>query len=517
MKDHPTCGDIARWLRLVVEAGDVIELRILGVVDNPRYPAFTVSGYFAHDHLDELARFAMEWTGKADGCYITINPVVPDLLARAANRIVKRPKHATGDGEIVRRAGLVFDTDPKRPAGVSATDAEKVLARERIDQVVAELARRRWPVPILADSGNGYHARYAIDLPNDDQAHDLVKRVLKAADAKFSDDRVHIDTKLGNASRIIKLYGTMARKGDHTEDRPHRWSQVLSVPEQLTVVPVELLEAFAAAHQPVKPRPRANSQPGGAPRSTPGLSGLTNPEGRIPPGQPGGAPRSIPGRDGASPEARASAYVFAHGFPDPIEGEHGHDRLYHVACVLVDGFGLDRVQALPIFRDWNQVKAQPPELENQIQHKLDDAIKNHPVPSLKLLNADRDAVMHREHGPTPSVHLQQESDTHGAGSGTHGLVYQAMCITSLKHVYQGGGRLNHVYHRPPLSHVYHPFPKTFRGSCPSMRVSGTPPGGRKPSSSSAGSLIRSPRTGLGTWRRERQSPPIGSRSVEGTA
>jgi hypothetical protein len=55
----------------------------------------------------------------------------------------------------------------------------------------------------------------------------------------------------------------------------------------------------------------------------------------------------------------------------------------------VDGFGLDRNSALLILRDWNQAKARPPEDEKQVLHKIDDAIKNHPVPSLKRLNADR--------------------------------------------------------------------------------------------------------------------------------
>jgi len=55
----------------------------------------------------------------------------------------------------------------------------------------------------------------------------------------------------------------------------------------------------------------------------------------------------------------------------------------------VDGFGLSFDEAIPIFEDWNRQKAQPPESDQQVQHKLEDAIKNHPRPSLRLLNADR--------------------------------------------------------------------------------------------------------------------------------
>jgi hypothetical protein len=259
--NDPTRDDIVTWLRLGVQPGMVIELRILGAVDNPRYPAFTVSGYFDFDHLAELARIAMEWTGKAEGCYITINPVRPDLLARAANRVAKRPKHTTTDAEVERRFGLVFDADPKRPAGVSATATEKAEARDRIERLVHDLSGRGWPVPILADSGNGFHARYRIDLANNDGALELVERVLKAADALYSDDKVAIDSALSNASRIIKLYGTKARKGDDIFARPHRWSRVLSAPDpaDIQVVPTELLEALAALYQPAPP-PEANTK-----------------------------------------------------------------------------------------------------------------------------------------------------------------------------------------------------------------------------------------------------------------
>jgi hypothetical protein len=52
--------DIARSLRMLFEPGIVVELRILNVVDNPKYPAFTISGYFDHAHLDDLAKAAME-------------------------------------------------------------------------------------------------------------------------------------------------------------------------------------------------------------------------------------------------------------------------------------------------------------------------------------------------------------------------------------------------------------------------------------------------------------------------
>jgi hypothetical protein len=366
---EPTHAQIAEWLRRVVEPDSVIELRILECVDNPKFGSFTVAGYFDSEHLDELASDAMYWTRKAAGCYVTINPVKPCLLARAANRVVVRTRQTTADADVERRVGLVFDVDPVRPAGISATDEEKALARACIDRLVADLTGRGWPVPILADSGNGFHARYRVALANNEGASELVKRVLKGAAARFSDDRVTIDTALFNPARIIRLYGTASRKGDDRPDRPHRWAGVISSPDTFCVVPVELLEALAAEVQP------------SGPMHEPGANGEAH----------GGSWRA-PVTGGATPEARARAYVFAPGFPDSIAGRRGHDRLFHVACVLVDGFGLSFDQALPIFQDWNQAKAHPPEAEKQVQHKLRGAIKKRPVPSLSLLNAGRNGA-----------------------------------------------------------------------------------------------------------------------------
>jgi hypothetical protein len=249
--------EIYRWLVSQVEPDSVVELRILKVNDDPRHPAYTVSGYFHASRLDDLIGTALEWTARAEGVYITINPVNPDLLARTENRVVVRPGRTTRDLNIARRKFLVFDADPQRPAGLSATDAEKLLARERIEALRKCLSGIGWPEPIVADSGNGYHLKYRIDLANNEAATDLVKRVLKAADQRFSDDRLKIDQTLYNASRICKVYGTLSRKGEDTPDRPHRGTKVLSMPEPFHVVPAEALEKFAAELQPKAPADQA--------------------------------------------------------------------------------------------------------------------------------------------------------------------------------------------------------------------------------------------------------------------
>jgi hypothetical protein len=114
-----------------------------------------------------------------------------------------------------------------------------------------------WPTPILADSGNGGHLLYALDLPVDDGG--LVQRCLEAIAFRPDDDHVLIDQRVYNPARIWKLYGTRACKGDDAADRPHRLSQLIEVPEALIPVPKELLEALAASLPKAEPAPRRNT------------------------------------------------------------------------------------------------------------------------------------------------------------------------------------------------------------------------------------------------------------------
>jgi hypothetical protein len=116
---------------------------------------------------------------------------------------------------------------------------ERAAALAVLRDAVAFLSTLGWPLPIEADSGNGFHAIFRIALAADDAARALVQNTLAALAAIFAPTGalpVKLDTGLYNAARITKLYGTLARKGDHTEARPHRRSALLSVPDTLGIV-----------------------------------------------------------------------------------------------------------------------------------------------------------------------------------------------------------------------------------------------------------------------------------------
>jgi hypothetical protein len=219
-------AEILRFLNLLAEPDQVIELRILGVQPGGQRFPYTLSGYF-NDHK-KLAEAASK--SSARGMYITLNPLNPDLLARSVNRLRVAGKDCplTTDADILRRRWLPIDFDPVRPAGISSTEEEHMCAIERARLVRSVLKAEGWPDPIFGDSGNGGHLLFGVDLPTNDE--NVVKRCLQALALRFDDDRVIVDAGVFNPSRIWKLYGTVSRKGDHLPERPHRLARILEAP-----------------------------------------------------------------------------------------------------------------------------------------------------------------------------------------------------------------------------------------------------------------------------------------------
>jgi hypothetical protein len=314
---------------VVIEPDSTAELRVLFEGKPP-----IVRHYKASDR-PRMARDAIKLGQGAKGTYFLLNPLPPGWSGGTAK-----------DGDIIRRRWLLVDCDPKRAGTVSSTDAEKELAHEKAFEVATYLEGQGWPNPIICDSGNGWHLLYRIDLPADDGG--LVASVLKALAARFSDDAVDIDTKVGNASRICKLYGSLAAKGGNTSERPHRVSKVDSIPDPLAVVPTELLQKLAS-------------------------EGETPPEPvRRPPSPPDAGARV------SRPQAIEQARNYLLTMDPSISGEHGHDKLLKAASILVNDFGLTDGEALDLLvTDFNP-RCVPPWEVADITRKISEAKKNPP-------------------------------------------------------------------------------------------------------------------------------------------
>lgn len=202
---------------------------------------YTWSGYFKsrENLIRELAK------NDEKTWYFVMNDINPACFSREQNEKIlsKRGLKTTSDTDIERLTWLLVDVDPKRPAGVSSTDAEKDSAYSVIKQIYSYLRNIGFSSPVVCDSGNGYHLLYKTDLSTSNSEY--IKRFLQALDMMFSSDLVDVDTTVFNPARITKVYGTIARKGSNTKDRPHRASGIVWVPDEVKPTSIQLIKKVA--------------------------------------------------------------------------------------------------------------------------------------------------------------------------------------------------------------------------------------------------------------------------------
>lgn len=220
---------------LTVLGNSLVEIRALPVSNSA-----PLRGYF--EDLDQAGEIAVRMgeSNEWGGIYVTINQLSDGLRSLADGQMARGK--ATADTDIDRFRHLVLDIDPIKPNGVkgAATDAEHNATLEAANKAKEIAAEHDWPEPMIVDSGNGSYAILRVDLPNDVESKELLGRVLQAFAAKIDDDGAKVDTSVNNASRIFRVAGTLNRKGEHSEDRPHRMAKIISAPSDDTLIQVSL-------------------------------------------------------------------------------------------------------------------------------------------------------------------------------------------------------------------------------------------------------------------------------------
>jgi hypothetical protein len=211
--------------------GECIEVRIFD-----KKKKLVVSGWF--DDMNVMAE-AIAFAARdgvsgggyrfvQDNVYWTVNPVNDALLSRQPKNTFDFVSESTSDSNITRRLWLPIDIDPKRPSGVSATHEERTLARQVANDMFTKLDDLGFTenMYVGGTSGNGYHVNLRIDMPNDKETADFLRDCLKGLNELVGTGKVDIDPKVFNAARILKAYGTIARKGVNDERRPWRMSKL---------------------------------------------------------------------------------------------------------------------------------------------------------------------------------------------------------------------------------------------------------------------------------------------------
>ncbi len=348
-----TAGDqitnIEQSLRLLVNPRDVVELR------SPKAPEkrggrflATWSGYF--DDISLMAKWADQINQfHPKGVYLTLNPVDPSFLARATNRAVFKSETTTADANIVSRKWLMVDIDSIRPTNMSATNAELTSAVSVSRRIREALASSGFPQPLRVLSGNGVYLLYRIAMPNDDESTDIVKGFLHYLDDKFSTDEAKVDILTYNASRIAKIPGTHARKGDHyvhaddsSQSRPHRRSHIVQPDSDIETVPTELICKLAAQQIEALSKPSiVNLASQSAASSSPSTAKII---------------------------ARCRKYIS--NIDPALQGQNGSSQTLY-ACGTVARFGLSVDDGWPLICEYNQ-RCVPPWPEHDLRRKLDE-------------------------------------------------------------------------------------------------------------------------------------------------
>ncbi len=221
---------------LFFNPGEVTEIRAYGLKrSNPGWEGWAggagvVFGYF-NNATDFAKAAAVLEKARAPGIYFVMNPVKPELLARAVNRLkaADMKSSATSDNDIKCVRWFLIDLDRRGTSGISATDEEVTAARVMREKIISYLSEGHFNIlekPIRAFSGNGVHILFRLPNLPLDAGDTILKPWLHFLDRKFTNTKVKVDLKVFNPARICKLYGTTARKGDHTQERPHRKSYI---------------------------------------------------------------------------------------------------------------------------------------------------------------------------------------------------------------------------------------------------------------------------------------------------
>lgn len=215
-----------------------------GVIEIRAMDGKTFSGYFKdREHLIDSLRQNDDKTW-----YFVMNDIADACYSREqCERIMpisSKSVKTTSDKEITAIKWVMIDADPIRPSGVSSTNDEKAQAKQTIGNVYNYLRGIGFSEPIVCDSGNGYHLLYSVNYSADQSEE--TKKFLQALDMLFSDKAVSIDTTVFNPARITKVYGTIARKGHNTKERPHRSSRILRIPEEIKITPLSLIQKVSS-------------------------------------------------------------------------------------------------------------------------------------------------------------------------------------------------------------------------------------------------------------------------------
>ena len=208
-------------------------------------------GFF--DNVEAAAAEAVAWNEKGFNVFTNLNKIYLDEEMRGAlNKPLQtagRELRCANKGDVMEVNWLLVDVDPVRACDnqhVPSTDDEQGCSYEVAKAIQKFICDELGgPLPLFATSGNGYHLLWRLDLPADAKSETTIKNFLLALAKKFNTKGAFVDTSTASLFHLTKVYGTVARKSEATDERPHRYSEILEYPEEVEALPVDILQKVA--------------------------------------------------------------------------------------------------------------------------------------------------------------------------------------------------------------------------------------------------------------------------------
>ena len=238
---------IYKWWSIFHDEGEITEIRSFG--------GTTFSGYYKD--IDNAIRDIEILESKPDQqIYFITNAIREDCYGRAQReRLIMKPKNTTNDEEIVGRKWIMIDLDPKRASGVNSSNQELEYAHKKAVAVYRFLRDNGFNEPVVCMSGNGYHLMYACRIGVSQETDLLIERFINALAMLFTDEQVDVDKKCNNRARLSKVYGTTAKKGANSDDRPWRTSYIVKAPDEVKINDIEYIKKIANLYPEDRPAP----------------------------------------------------------------------------------------------------------------------------------------------------------------------------------------------------------------------------------------------------------------------
>ena len=208
-------------------------------------------GFF--DNVEAAAAEAVAWNEKGFNVFTNLNKIDLDEEMRGAlNKPLQtagRELRCANKGDVMEVNWLLVDVDPVRACDnqhVPSTDDEQGCSYEVAKAIQKFICDELGgTLPLFATSGNGYHLLWHVDLPVNEKIEEIAKKFLLALAKKFNAEGASVDTSTASLFHLTKVYGTVARKSEATEERPHRYSEILEYPEEVEALPIEILKKVA--------------------------------------------------------------------------------------------------------------------------------------------------------------------------------------------------------------------------------------------------------------------------------